>query len=159
MNVRRAGPADLDVVVELRLALLREHSTNLVYRRLRPDAPQRARPMFRAQLESTGEAIFLAERAGKAVGILRCVESGGSPLLYPSRYCYVSSVYVRPEARRSGVLAALLQAADRWCASRGLTEMRLHNAAENAVANAAWEAMGFRIVEHLRVRLLDEPTE
>jgi ribosomal protein S18 acetylase RimI-like enzyme len=48
----------------------------------------------------------------------------------------------------------LLAAADRWCAERGLDEMRLHNAADNPLANAAWEALGFEVVEHLRVRKL-----
>jgi aminoglycoside 6'-N-acetyltransferase I len=60
-------------------------------------------------------------------------------------------VYVIPAARRRGVLRALLAAAAAWCKSRGLTEMRLHNPADSDVANAAWEALGFTIVEHLRV--------
>jgi aminoglycoside 6'-N-acetyltransferase I len=63
-------------------------------------------------------------------------------------------VYVVPKARERGVLRALLGAADAWCAERGLDEMRLHNAADNPLANAAWEALGFEVVEHLRVRSL-----
>jgi len=63
-------------------------------------------------------------------------------------------VYVVPRARRRGVLRALLAAAIEWCEARGLTELRLHNASDNAVANAAWDALGFRVVEHLRVRRL-----
>ncbi|MGE5728623.1 MAG: hypothetical protein ACM34L_08490, partial [Gemmatimonas sp.] len=42
LTVREATMADLAIVVELRLALLREHSENPIYRRLRPDAPARA---------------------------------------------------------------------------------------------------------------------
>ena len=72
----------------------------------------RARELFAAQLRSPTETIFLAERGGEVVGILRCVESMGSPLLEPARYAYVSSVYVRPEARRRGVLRALRGAAE-----------------------------------------------
>ena len=52
---------------------------------------------------------------------LRVVESIGSPLLEPARYAYVSSVYVRPESRRRGVLRALLAEAERWCRARGLS--------------------------------------
>lgn len=154
ITVRAATQHDLPIVLELRLALLREHATNPIYGRLRPDAESRGRSLFSAQLHSLSEITLLAERDGQVVGILRCIESVGMPLLYPSRYGYVSSVYVRPEARRTGVVRALLDEAEEWCAARGLAELRLHNAAENEVANATWESLGFEVVEHLRVRRL-----
>ena len=136
------------------MALLREHAHNTIYRRLRADADARAAKLFAAQIQSPNEVIFLAEVDGECVGILRCIHSSGSPLLDPAQYGYVSSVYVVPKARERGVLRALLGAADAWCAERGLDEMRLHNAADNPLANAAWEALGFEVVEHLRVRSL-----
>jgi ribosomal protein S18 acetylase RimI-like enzyme len=150
--VRPATVDDLDVVTELRLALLREHAGNRIYGRLRVDADVRARRLFQSQLESTDELILLAEREGIVVGILRCVDSVGSPLLHPSRYGYVSSVYVLPAHRRGGVLRALLAAAEAWCVARGLREMRLHNAADNPLAARTWGALGFALVEELRVR-------
>jgi ribosomal protein S18 acetylase RimI-like enzyme len=104
VTVRRATAADIDTVVALRLALLREYHEHPVYGRLRPDAETRARPMFAAQLDSSTEAMYLAEENGAAIGLIRCVESAASPLLIPDRYCYISSVYVRPEHRRRGVL-------------------------------------------------------
>lgn len=151
LSVRVATMADLAIVVELRLALLREHSQNPIYRRLRPDAPARASRLFAAQLRSANEVIFLAEHEGSTIGILRCVASAGLPLLFPARYGYISSVYVIPGARRHGVLRALFSAAVGWCRERGLREARLHNAVENESANAVWDALGFQIVEHLRV--------
>ena len=87
-------------------------------------------------------------------GILRCVESIGSPLLEPARYAYVSSVYVRPEARRRGVLRALLRAADAWSVARGLDQMRLHNVVGSESAEGAWTALGFDIVEQVRIRYI-----
>jgi ribosomal protein S18 acetylase RimI-like enzyme len=151
LTVRPATMADLAVVVELRLALLREHSKNPIYRRLRPDAPARASRLFAAQLRSSNEVIFLAESNGIPVGVLRCVASAGLPLLLPARHGYISSVYVVPTARRHGVLRALFTAAIGWCRARGLREARLHNAVENETANAVWDALGFQVVEHLRV--------
>ena len=136
------------------MALLREHAHNAIYGRLRPDAETRAAKLFAAQLRSPNEVVFLAELDGDTVGVLRCIHSSGSPLLEPAQYAYVSSVYVMPKAREQGVLRALMTAADRWCTDRGLDEMRLHNAADNPLANAAWEALGFEVVEHLRVRPL-----
>jgi ribosomal protein S18 acetylase RimI-like enzyme len=150
LQVRPATPADLAHVVELRMALLREHASNPIYARLRPDARDRARRMFAAQLTSTNEQIFLAEDAGVVIGIIRCVDSSGSPLLEPARYGYISSAYVKPEARRRGALRALVGAARRWCAERGLDEARLHSVAGDEASNRAWSALGFEIVEHMR---------
>lgn len=151
MKVRRATSADLETVIALRLALLREYSEHPIYGRLRADAEQRARPIFAAQLDSDHEAIFLAEENAVIVGVIRCVETAASPLLIPDRYCYVSSVYVRPEARRHGVLRALLQCAQDWCRERGLTEMRLHNVGSRESTAAAWDSLGFEVVEQVRV--------
>ena len=154
VSVRQAGQRDLRAILALRMALLREHAHNAIYGRLRHDADARAAKLFAAQLESPNEVVFLAEMDGETVGVLRCIHSAGSPLLEPASYAYVSSVYVVPRARERGVLRALLGAADDWCFARGLDEMRLHNAADNPLANAAWEALGFEVAEHLRVRSL-----
>src|SRR4029079_10470477 len=146
-RVRPATPRDLDAVVALRLALLREHPDHPIYGRLRTEIDRRARDLFSAQLRTRTETILLAELAGCVAGILRCVESMGSPLLDPARYAYVSSVYVRPEARRQGVLRALMKAAERWAHARGLDQMRLHNVAGSPSAEGAWSALGFQVVE------------
>ena len=152
--VRRARLDDLPAIVELRLALLRDYHDHPLYEQLRPDAPARAYDLFRTQLTSPAEAMFIGERNRTVIAVLRCVESGASPLLLPDRYCYVSSVYVRPEQRRQGVLRALLAAAETWCEERGLTEMRLHSSTSSPVAVDTWDALGFEIVEHVRRRVL-----
>lgn len=151
-RVRPATPRDLDAVVALRLALLREHPDHPIYGRLRPEADRRARELFAAQLRSRVEMILLAEVTGEVVGIIRCVESIGSPLLEPARYAYVSSAYVRPDARRRGVLRALMAEVERWCRARGLEQMRLHNVAGSEAAEGAWDALGFAIIEQVRLR-------
>ena len=153
-RVRPATPRDLDAVVALRLALLREHPDHPIYGRLRTEIDRRARDLFSAQLRARTETILLAEIAGDVVGILRCVESLGSPLLDPARYAYISSVYVRPETRRRGVLRALVREAERWSRARGLEQMRLHNVAGSIDAEGAWEALGFAVVEQVRLRSL-----
>lgn len=155
--VRRATPRDLPVVLELRMALLAEHAGSPVYGRLRPDVRERAERLFRRQLAAPGEVMFLAERDGETVGILRCLDAMGSPLTEPDRYGYISSVYVRPGSRRGGVLGALMRAAERWCARRGLDELRLHNDAHNELAAATWQRLGFDVVEVLRMRPLQRP--
>ena len=153
VTVRRAVLGDLPTIVDLRLALLKENDEHPVYGQLRADARERAYDVFGAQLRSPNEVMLLAELRGSVVGILRCVETLNSPLLHPDRYCYVSSVYVRPSARRSGVLKALLRRAGEWCSDRGLTEMRLHNVPGGS-AEAAWSASGFAVIEEVRLKVL-----
>ncbi len=157
VRVRLAAVRDLEAVLQLRLSLLREHPDHPIYGQLRPDVTTRARELYTTQLRSNVEGIFLAELESDVVGILRCVESIGSPLLEPARYAYVSSVYVKPSARRRGVLRALLRAAERWSLSRGLDQMRLHNVAGSSEAERAWSALGFEIVEQVRVRAVRPP--
>lgn len=152
VTVRPATLADLDTIVELRLALLREYGDHPMYGRLRADADVRAPEFFRTQLASHLEVMLVAEVHGALVGILRCVDSASSPLLRPERYCYVSSAYVRPAYRRGGVLRALMAAAETWCVERGLDEIRLHNAVSSPAAVAAWSALGFDVVEQVRRR-------
>lgn len=158
-RIREATPRDLAAVVALRLALLREHPSHPVYGRLRADVADRARELFAAQLRSPSEVILLAEHDGEAIGVLRCVECVGSPLMEPARYAYISSVYVRPEARRHGVLRALLTAAEQWARGRGLKQMRLHNVAGSENAEAAWSALGFGVVEQVRLRDLSPESD
>ena len=157
VTVRRALAADLPVVLELRLALLHEHGSSPLYGRLRPDARRRAERLYAAQLAAEHEITLLAELDGGVVGVLRCMDAAGAPLLLPDRYGYISSVYVRPTARRRGVLHRLMEAAERWSADRGIAELRLHNAAENDVASAVWSSFGFQAVEVLRIRPLVRP--
>jgi ribosomal protein S18 acetylase RimI-like enzyme len=152
--VRLATAADLDTLVRLRVALLREHAGSPMYGRLRTDIDARARALFAHQLAGPDEACFLAERGGRAIGCIRIVESAGSVLLLPARYGYLSSAYVVPDERRAGVLRLLTTHAISWCTARGLAEVRLHADAANAGAAGAWEALGFPIVEHLRHKVL-----
>lgn len=154
LAVRRARLDDLNAIVEMRLALLREYGDHPLYGNLRADAHERAVELFRAQLLTPNEMMLLAERDGVVVGLMRCVESPASPLLFPERFCYVSSVYVRPAERRRGILRALLATAESWCDDHGITEMRLHSATSSAEAASAWDALGFEIVEHVRRRAI-----
>lgn len=156
VRVRPATPADLAVVAELRLALLREYHHHVVYGRLHPDAEARAPRLCEYQLASPRDAFFLAEAAGGAVGLLRCTESEASPLLLVERFAYLSSAYVRPPYRRRGVLRALLREAEAWCRDRGIGDLRLHNVPGGGAA-AAWSALGFDVVEEVRVRRCPEP--
>ena len=63
---------------------------------------------------------------------------------------------MRPEHRRRGILRVLLRAADAWCREREIADLRLHNVPGGAAA-AAWTAVGFDVVEEVRIRRRPEP--
>ena len=146
--------ADAERIAELRLALLGEHRSNPIYSRLRRDAPTRAIELTQEQLSSEREAMFVATSGARIVGLLRCIDQRGHRLLRPARFALISTVYVEPAARRRGVLRSLMEAAIVWSRERGLTELRLQNAIDNPLALAAWDALGFRVVEQIRFRPL-----
>jgi GNAT superfamily N-acetyltransferase len=152
IEVRRATIADLDDVIALRIALLREYGDHPIYGRLHPEAEARARPVFSQQIQAPDQAIFLAAHLGAIAGIARCVDSRGSPLLVPDRYCYVTSVYVKREHRRNGVLRAMMDRVEEWATERGLSELRLHNSTLHAGTRATWDQLGFEVNEEVRLK-------
>jgi ribosomal protein S18 acetylase RimI-like enzyme len=154
VRVRPANLADAERIAELRLALLGEHKMNAIYSRVRRDARARAVDLTRDQLASEQQVMFVATSNERIVGMLRCTDQRGHRLLRPARYAMIGTVYVEPSARRQGVLRSLMAAAIAWSRERGLKEMRLQNAIDNPLAVAAWEALGFRVVEQIRLRSL-----
>lgn len=152
LSVRVATLGDLDAIVELRLALLREYGDHPFYGHLRGNFRERAYELYRSQITSPYETMFVAVRARHVIGLLRCVDTATSPVLLPERYCYVSSVYVVSSERRRGVLRALMSAAERWCDERGISEMRLHNSTSSLTARETWSSLGFEVVEEVRRR-------
>lgn len=154
VRVRPAALADAERIATLRLALLAEHKSNAVYARMRRDAPARAIELTEEQLTSECEAIFVATRKDRIVGMIRCIDQRGHRLLRPSRFALISTVYVEPRFRRQGILRSLMDAAVAWTRERGLNEMRLQNAIDNPIAIAAWDALGFEVVEQTRLRRL-----
>jgi ribosomal protein S18 acetylase RimI-like enzyme len=140
------------VILQFRLELLKEHDRHPIYGRVRDDAPARAKRTTPLHLASGREITYVACEGRTPVGMLRCIEARGSPLLHPARYAYIASVFVARSHRRRGILKRLLDAAITWARARGLTEVRLHSTPENAAANAVWDKYGFRTVEFLRRR-------
>lgn len=154
IRIREATTADIERVAEMRLSLVAAHAGHMAYGPLRRNAREISRDLTEQQFRSRRQVVFVAVRGRRIVGMLRCIDAAGHRLFLPARHGYVTMVFVEPDSRRRGVLRALLDHAVRWCRERGLGQMRLHNAADNPVASAAWESLGFRVVEHARLKHL-----
>lgn len=144
VEIRRAGPRDFETVIGLRRALRREE------RPQEEPIDAQLRAMTRRQLDAAGQVIFLAEVEDEAVGILRCALQAPTELVV--RTAMLTTAYVDPAWRRRGIMARLVDAAVSWCATHGVHDLRLRNAHDNAAANGAWEALGFRVVQVVRQR-------
>lgn len=150
--VRRATGRDLEDLVALRLALLREESRNPFFSNPHPDAARRAHRLTKEELGTPGQVFLVALRDGATVGMLRCREVRRTPLVADARQAVVTTVYVVPSQRKTGVLRALLEGADRWCRQHRIGAIRLQCALSNDVGRKAWESLGFKAAELLYLR-------
>ena len=66
------------------------------------------------------------------------------------RVAYLEGWYVVPAARRQGVGAALVRAAEDWARSQGCTEFASDALIDNAVSAAAHRALGFQETVQIR---------
>ena len=144
--------ADLAAVTAMRVALLREEIRNPFFANPHPDATLQAERLTRAELGAPGQTFLVATRDGVTVGMLRCRAVQRTPLVEDVRQGVVTTVYVLPSQRRTGVLRALLRAADQWCREEKLPEMRLQCALTNDAGRKAWESLGFEPAEVLYLR-------
>jgi ribosomal protein S18 acetylase RimI-like enzyme len=102
--------------------------------------------------DAQGERLGLV--AGHIVDVPWPMETRDS-----TRYGYVSDIYIRPEARGSGLAQALLDAIEAHIrtADPTLTRLRVNVLAVNAIARRAYEKAGFTPYEVMYERLIRPP--
>jgi GNAT superfamily N-acetyltransferase len=93
----------------------------------------------------TNGAALVAEVTGRVVGHLYLTFEEAPPFVRRElrAYAYVAELFVRPEARRTGVARALLQEAERIARERGASCIMLGVLAGNRSAEAAYSRAGF----------------
>jgi GNAT superfamily N-acetyltransferase len=136
----------------MRLALLREEARSALFADPPPDAAARALQITASQLLDEDQVFFLAISEEEPVGALRCTITAASAMSRDAARGFLSAAWVHPRFRRRGVLRKLVDAAEAWCRERGAFDLRLHCTRENLEGNAAWEALGFEVVEVVRRR-------
>jgi ribosomal protein S18 acetylase RimI-like enzyme len=133
MDIRRATPADLDLVAPLFDA----------YRQFYGCAPdlELARRFLGERFERGESVIFVAVADGTGVGFVQ---------LYPmftsigaKRAWILNDLYVTPDARRQGVGKALMDAARKMAEETGAAWMELATAKDNATAQSLYRRCGY----------------
>ena len=131
VRFRKAGPVDVDLVIELLHELIVELGP--------PDnaaqvLPQLSKDIHLA-LAADNVCIFLVESAGKAIGLSRGDILASDPIFRlrtDNRCGYVDQMYVRPTYRNQGLGRQLLHLVENWFREQGIGHALLH-AAQNAL--------------------------
>lgn len=147
--IRRAADADLASLTALWTALLRHHAELDSAFRLRSGTDGDLRTLMRAMLADDDVAVFLgfAARAQSPLGAsgLCTVRVDRAPaILEEPRRAQITELYVREEARRTGLGTALARTALAHAQELGVRRLEVRVATRNLEGQAFWRALGFR---------------
>lgn len=147
IQVRRAGPADLDTVTGLGMEVIRfdAHFGTLVER---PDTAGALRRDAAAGLAAPDNWIWLAERGGAPAGLLyaRRPEQAQwvAPMVRLAPAAYVEFMYVLPVERGRGAGPALVERLHQEARDAGVAVMLLHYEQLNPLSGPFWNRQGYR---------------
>lgn len=159
-TIRPYMPADYDWVLQCEVDL-QEHERALHDTRL-PGLPHSRDYLAMLQdvlAENQGILLIAEDDTGARVGLVAGhIVDEPWPMETPdsTRHGYVSDIFIRPEARGSGLARQLLDAIAGHLrqADPSLTRLRINVLAVNAVARRAYEKAGFTPYEVTYERLL-----
>ena len=138
IEIRRATEDDWQVVHDVRLEALQQapFAFGSTYERERHFDEQ----TWRGRLSNPDGPTFLALDRDVPMGIDGVYAEEGEH--------HLVAMWVAPDARRSGVGAALTQAVIDWVAARGERRLLLGVAEDNDPARKLYESLGFRFTGH-----------
>jgi GNAT superfamily N-acetyltransferase len=148
-EVRRAGPRDVDALVELEpvLPAVQDRAPTFAFR-LVADDPDEVRADIEQEVANPDVGLFVAEAEGRIVGsFLVCpVEMSSSVvgLCRPPGGCLLAWAATLPSVRGTGAGLALMQAADAWAHEAGYSVMTIDWRVANLLASRFWLRRGFR---------------
>lgn len=131
--VRQAGPADLEVIVPLFDGYRQFYG--------QPSERDRVRGFQKGRLAQGDSVLLIAEADGLALGFTQLYPSFSSVSM--ARIFILNDLFVRPEARRSGVARLLLNAAVRHGREAGAIRLSLSTALTNTAAQALYTSAGW----------------
>lgn len=151
--VRRARPADEDVLTDLYLEESDYHHQTSPYFRMTPYLAAAFRstlaPEWQGQpLEEGGPLTVLVERAGEVVAmastyLVRVDDFNNRDYLAPGRYADIAEVGVRADLRGQGIGRVLVQGVFDAYANRAIDGYVLGFSPQNPLSSRFWPHLGF----------------
>jgi GNAT superfamily N-acetyltransferase len=147
IEIRPATPADLDIVTEFELGVIR-YDAHFGGAFLRPATPQLTRAETKAALAGHPGWTWLAVQAGRPVA-LATVEPPDTAtwiagMARPGTTAYLATGFVDPDARGSGLGQELITHVHRELDHRGVDLTLLHHSQHNPLSAPFWHRMGYR---------------
>jgi GNAT superfamily N-acetyltransferase len=147
VTIRAAGPADEERVADLELRLIRYdmHFGGPVWR---PATARLVREEIRTSLAQPVTWTWLAERAGRAVGLIVAQPPqdsqwiAGMTGLAPA--AYLQTMFVDQQERGTGIGAALARYLHARLDAAGVAVTLLHHSQVNPLSAPFWYRMGYR---------------
>jgi ribosomal protein S18 acetylase RimI-like enzyme len=148
VTIRPATPLDLEAIVTLWMAMMREHESFDSRVRLADKADNAYRQYLRYYIAEIEAAVFVAENGAEVIGYCLAYPARNLPMFLPSQYGYLSDLTVSQPWRGRGIGGALLEAVRRWFRERGIGHIQLQVYDRNASGLAFWRKEGFSELVH-----------
>ncbi len=154
LRVRRARPADEDVLVDLYLEESRYHHQHSPFFRMTPGLAADFRSVVTAgwkgkAIEEGGPLVIVVEHAGEVVAmaytyLVRVNDLTNRDSLPPGRYADIAEVGVRAQLRGQGIGRALTRGVFEAYADLQIDGYVLGFSPHNPLASQFWPRLGFR---------------
>lgn len=135
MHIRPATPDDADAWLRMRRALWPDDPGNT-------HEAEVAR-FFAEELPRLNAVLLAIDARDEAIGFAELSIRSHADGCESERIAYLEGWFVEPGARRRGVGAALVRAAEAWAREQGLTEFASDTEDVNVDSLAAHQALGF----------------
>lgn len=139
MEIRKAKINDLDIVVEMKMAMFREIGSVTM---LQDNAESKIYEKYKELYVQDKCCHYLAYENGKAVACGGAVIKEDVPFCFfkTPMYGYVIDVYCVPENRRKGYASLIMKELIKWLKDKGVHTVRLK---PSAVGRQMYEKLGF----------------
>lgn len=157
IEVQRASPEDIDVVVELAECLNRWHWQAPMFWPVLHSTDAATREFNMGQLRSGDLPYFVGYQSGTPAGMQTFLRPGFTPpVVARDGDVYLFEGVVSDNVRGGGVGSALLRHSMDWARNAGYETCTLHFASPNPSGAPFWLGHGFVPVEHTMERRVDE---
>ena len=157
IEVHRAGPEDIGVVIGLSDHLMQFHARAPMFWPFVAEPGPAVRALNLGELEHGKTPYWIGYQGGNAVGMQSFLQPGFTPpIVEPAHDIYLFDGVVDEDARGGGIGSALLRHSMRWAAENGYVTCTLHFASGNYSGGPFWLGNGFVPVEYTMERHIDE---
>lgn len=114
------------------------------------DHPDEIARFFAGDLHEPLAVLLAVDASGEALGFAELSIRNYAEDCVTNRVAYLEGWYVEPHARRTGIGAALVRAAEDWGRAQGCTEFASDALIDNEISAAAHKALGFDETAQIR---------